>query len=46
MAHIRQNYPVTTKQVEENPRNYAGFMERETGLEPATFCLEGRHSTN
>ena len=22
------------------------FVERETGLEPATFCLEGRHSTN
>ena len=22
------------------------FLERETGLEPATFCLEGRHSTN
>src|SRR5690606_9896640 len=24
----------------------AVFVERETGLEPATFCLEGRHSTN
>lgn len=22
------------------------IVERETGLEPATFCLEGRHSTN
>jgi len=21
-------------------------MERETGLEPATYCLEGSHSTN
>ena len=21
------------------------FLERETGLEPATTCLEGRHST-
>lgn len=25
---------------------YRLFQERETGLEPATFCLEGRHSTN
>jgi hypothetical protein len=24
----------------------AGVVERETGLEPATTCLEGRDSTN
>jgi len=23
-----------------------GMVERETGLEPATACLEGRNSTN
>ena len=25
---------------------YTAFRERETGLEPATSCLEGKYSTN
>src|SRR3989338_766185 len=28
-----------------HPLDYGRLMERETGLEPATTCLEGRYST-
>ena len=31
--------------VERGVRHWSGLTERETGLEPATTCLEGRSST-
>jgi hypothetical protein len=30
----------------DDPKAKVSYLERETGLGPATTCLEGRHSTN
>ena len=45
-AHWAGNRNGHPHRVAENPMDSTFSVERETGLEPATYCLEGSHSTN
>jgi hypothetical protein len=48
LCDVSDNLPfdrLSQKQESATPGEFRSWVERETGLEPATPCLEGRNST-